>query len=103
MFFGATSFSEVPFSTAGGGVAFAVTGVQANLATGTVTVANPLVPVTGSRINFRTGSVSVITWELIPVDPGNNWVAIDPGSVVEYTNINPGVSQIWTPIDPDDP
>ena len=103
MFFGATSFSEVPFSTAGGGVAFAVTGVQANIGTGTVTVANPLVPVIGSRVNFRTGSVSVITWELVPVDPGNNWVAIDPNSVVSYTDINPGANQVWTEIDPNDP
>ena len=103
MFFGATSFSEVPFSTAGGGLAFAVTGAQINLATGQVTIANPLVPVIGSRINFNTGLVSVITWEPIPVDPGNNWVAIDPNSVVSYTDINPGATQVWTPIDPDDP
>lgn len=102
MFFGATTFSDVPFSTAGGGLAFAVTGVQANIATGQVTLANPLVPVIGNRINFRTGSVSVITWELIPVNPGNNWVAIDPNSVVQYTDINPNASQIWTPIDPDE-
>ena len=102
MFFGATSFSEIPFTTAGGGIAFAVSGVRANIATGAVTVANPLVPVIGTRFNLNTGSVSVITWEPIPVDPGNNWVAIDPNSVVNYTNINPGASQIWTPIDPDE-
>ena len=41
MFFGATSFSEIPFTTAGGGIAFAVSGVRANIATGTVAVANP--------------------------------------------------------------
>jgi hypothetical protein len=102
MFFGATSFSEVPFTTAGGGIAFAVNGVRTNISTGQVSIAAPLVAVNGSRLNSRTGSVSVITWEDVPVNPGNNWVAINPNSVVNYTNISPGASQTWTPIDPDE-
>jgi len=83
MFFGATSFSASPFADAGEiNALVVVTGNKINITIGNTTIAFPItVPVTGNRFNLANNPVSVITWNPIP----------------------PGVSQIWIPIDPDNP
>lgn len=62
-----------------------------------------VVRVTGVEIQVANNTADVIIWNDVPVDPGNNWVAIDPNSVVSYTDINPGATQVWEDIDPLDP
>ena len=92
-------------------------------ADGVIIIGNANVPVTGEEFEFTIGNISfkfvvrvtgvelqvanntadVIIWNDVPVDPDNNWVAIDPNSVVSYTDINPGATQVWEDIDPLDP
>ena len=83
MFFGATSFSAAPFAGVGVvNITVQPTGNRLNLSIGNTSVGLvTTVPVTGKQINLATDSINVITWNLIP----------------------PGASQIWIPIDPDNP
>jgi hypothetical protein len=83
MFFGATSFSASPFADAGEiNALVTLTGNQINVSIGNAQVVFPVtVPITGVEFSLATDTVDVITWNLIP----------------------PGASQIWIPIDPDNP
>ena len=85
MFFGATTFAQAPFSDVGSNVIspiVIVSGNQINVANGTIaTIPAQKIGTTGFQINVATGSVSVITWNPIP----------------------PGASQVWVPIDPNNP
>jgi len=101
MLFGFGSFAELPFSTSGPPVTYvSVTGNALTLGTGTVTVtadvdisavkntlaisigsatitANANVSPTGSGLTLATGTLQAITW----------------------SEIDPGVTMTWTPID----
>jgi len=83
MFFGTTSFAQSAFSDVGviGNRAVVVPdGSRLNISIGNLgPIPDVLMVPTGTRFNLATSSVSVITWTPIP----------------------PGVSQIWVPIDPD--
>lgn len=83
MFFGAQSFSSAPFSSEfAGNVTILATGNRLNITIGNTTVSLiKIVPVTGNQINLANNTVNVINWTPIP----------------------PGASQIWIPIDPDNP
>jgi len=83
MFFGATSFSSTPFAGVGiTNVVVNATGNRINIAIGNTNVGLvTTVPVTGRKINLATNTINVINWTPIP----------------------PGASQIWIPIDPDNP
>ena len=102
MLFGFGSFAELPFSTSGPPVTYvSVTGNALTLGTGSVTItgdanvtavknalaisigsatisANALVSPTGSGLTLATGTLQAITW----------------------SEIDPGVTMTWTPIDP---
>ena len=83
MFFGATTFAAAPFAGVGVvNITVQATGNQFNLAIGNTNVGLvTTVPVTGKQINLANNTISVINWTPIP----------------------PGASQIWIPIDPDNP
>jgi len=83
MFFGATSFSSAPFASEFvQNATILANGNQLNISIGNTTINIVItVPVTGNRFNLANNPVSVISWNPIP----------------------PGVSQIWIPIDPDNP
>ena len=83
MLFGAQSFSSAPFSSQYVlDSTVLLTGNRFNISIGNTTVAIvKVVPVTGNQINLANNIVNVINWNPIP----------------------PGASQIWVPIDPENP
>ena len=83
MLFGAQSFSSAPFSSQYvQDSTILLTGNQLNFSIGNTTVSIvKVVPVTGNQINLANNIVNVINWNPIP----------------------PGASQIWVPIDPENP
>ena len=83
MFFGATTFAAAPFAGVGVvNITVQPTGNQFNVAIGNTNVGLvTTVPVTGKQINLANNVVNVINWNQIP----------------------PGASQIWVPIDPENP
>jgi len=83
MFFGAQSFSSAPFASQYvQDSTILLTGNRLNITIGNTTVSIiKIVPVTGNQINLANNTVNVINWTPIP----------------------PGASQIWIPIDPDNP
>lgn len=83
MFFGATTFAAAPFAGVGVvNITVQPTGNQFNLAIGNTNVGLITnVAVTGNQINLANNTINVINWTPIP----------------------PGASQIWIPIDPDNP
>ena len=83
MFFGAQSFSSAPFASQYvQDSTILLTGNRLNITIGNTTVSLiKIVPVTGNQINLANNTVNVINWTPIP----------------------PGASQIWIPIDPDNP
>jgi len=81
MFFGAQSFSSAPFSSEFvGNVTILATGERINISIGSIEV-DVFIPVTGNQFNLATGDAFVVSWN----------------------GIDPGATQIWTPIDPDNP
>ena len=83
MLFGSTSFSAAPFSSQYVlDSTVLLTGNRFNISIGNTTVAIvKVVPVTGNQINLANNTINVINWTPIP----------------------PGASQIWIPIDPENP
>jgi hypothetical protein len=83
MFFGATTFAAAPFAGVGVvNITVQATGNRFNLAIGNTNVGLvTTVAVTGKQINLANNTINVINWTPIP----------------------PGASQIWIPIDPENP
>jgi len=81
MFFGATSFSSTPFAGVG--------------------ITNVVVNATGNRINIAVGNTNVNIVTAVPVTGQRFNLATNPVTVISWNPINPGVGQIWVPIDPD--
>jgi len=105
MFFGATSFSASPFASPGGvSVQVVVNGVQMNFAIGDVIITSESVILpTGQRVNLATGNVQVVLGQTVLVTGKQLALATNPVSVISWNPIPPGVSQIWIPIDPENP
>ena len=83
MLFGATSFAAAPFAGVG--------------------VINITVQPTGNRINAAIGNVQVGLVTSVPVTGNQINLASDTINVINWTQIPPGASQVWVPIDPDNP
>lgn len=83
MFFGATSFASAPFASE--------------------YIQNSSVLLTGNRLNITIGNATVAIVEVVSVTGNRFNLASDPVSVVSWNPIPPGVSQIWIPIDPNNP
>ena len=83
MFFGATSFSSTPFAGVG--------------------ITNVVVNATGNRINIAIGNTNVNLVTTVSVTGQRFNLATNPVTVISWNPINPGIGQIWIPIDPDNP
>ena len=83
MLFGATSFAAAPFAGVG--------------------VVNITVQPTGNRLNLTIGNTAVELVTTVSVTGNQFNLASSTGDVIVWTQIPPGASQIWVPIDPDNP
>jgi hypothetical protein len=83
MFFGATSFAAAPFAGVG--------------------VVNITVQATGNRFNIAIGNTTVDLVTRVVVNGNQINLANNTVNVINWTPIPPGASQIWIPIDPDNP
>jgi len=103
MYFGTTSFAESPFASTGGvGQVVSVTGNRINISIGnTIISADSVVLPNGKRINVATGNVSIKIGQTVLVSGVELELATNPVTVISWNPINPGVGQIWVPIDPD--
>ena len=83
MLFGATPFASTTFAGVGiQNVTILANGNRLNLTIGNTTIGQITpVPVTGNQFNLATGDAFVVSWN----------------------GIDPGATQIWVPIDPDNP
>ena len=105
MFFGSTSFSASPFASPGGVNIFVTpTGTSIVTRTGTVTIAaKATVNVTGEEIIIRVGNVTVKLGKTVSVAGIELALANAGVDVISWTPIPPGATQVWVPIDPNDP
>lgn len=105
MFFGATSFSAAPFADPGGvSVQVVLNGVQMNFAIGDVVIQGKVVVLpNGERVNLATGNVTIKLGKTVLVTGEELALASNALDVIVWNPIPPGVSQIWVPIDPDNP
>jgi hypothetical protein len=83
MFFGAQSFSSAPFASQ--------------------YVQNSTILLTGNRLNITIGNTTVSIIKIVPVTGNQINLANNTVNVINWTPIPPGASQIWIPIDPDNP
>ena len=105
MLFGATPFANSPFADPGGvSIFFQVTGSQINVDTGTVGIsASATVLPDGSGYEVTIGNVTIKIGKTVAVNGVRINLANSEVSVVSWNPIPPGVSQVWVPIDPDNP
>ena len=105
MFFGATSFAASPFGSPGGvSIAFTVTGSEIQVDTGNVAIsASARILPGGSEIEVSIGNVQVRLPATVLVTGVELDLATGEAFVVSWNPIAPGATQIWTPIDPDNP
>jgi len=83
MFFGATTFAAAPFAGVG--------------------VVNITVQATGNRFSIAIGNTTVDLVTRVVVNGNQINLANNTVNVINWTPIPPGASQIWIPIDPDNP
>ena len=105
MLFGATTFSQAAFADQGGvSVQVILNGQQLNFAIGNVVIeGKSIVLPTGDRVNLATGNVQVVLGQTVLVTGKELALANNTVNVINWTPIPPGASQIWIPIDPDNP
>jgi len=105
MFFGATSFAASPFGSPGGvSISFTVTGSEIQVDTGNVAIsASARILPGGSEIEVSIGNVQVRLPATVLVTGVELDLATGDSFVVSWNPIAPGATQIWTPIDPDNP
>lgn len=105
MFFGGSSFASSPFGDPGGVSVFVtLNGQRMNFAIGNVQIAGEnLVLPTGERVNLATGNVQVVLGQTVLVTGEELALANNVVNVINWNPIPPGASQIWVPIDPDNP
>jgi len=102
MLLGFAAFAELPFSTGGPPVTYVtVTGNALTLGTGSVTVtAGATVVVLKNALAISIGSATITADA--NVTPEANALALATGivSAITWSEIDPGVTMTWTPIDP---
>ena len=105
MFFGATSFAASPFGSPGGvSVNFIVNGSQINVDTGDVVIsASARILPNGSEIELTIGNAVIRLPKTVLVTGVELDLATGDSFVVSWNAIDPGATQIWVPIDPDNP
>ena len=102
MLFGFGSFAELPFSTSGPPVTYVtVTGNALTLGTGSVTITADA-NVTAVKISLVISIGSATITADANVSPTGNALTLATGTIsaITWSEIDPGVSMTWTPIDP---
>ena len=105
MYFGGSSFASSPFADPGGVSVFVtVNGQRMNFAIGNVQIIGKSVVLpTGQRVNLSTGDVVIKIGQTVVATGVELALANNVVNVVNWNPIPPGASQIWVPIDPDNP
>jgi lipopolysaccharide assembly outer membrane protein LptD (OstA) len=105
MYFGGSSFASSPFGDPGGVSVFVtLNGQRMNFAIGNVQIlADSVVLPTGERVNLTTGNVEIKIGKTVIVTGAELALANNVVNVINWNPIPPGASQIWVPIDPDNP
>ena len=102
MLLGFAAFAELPFSTGGPPVTYVtVTGNALTLGTGSVTITADA-NVTAVKISLVISIGSATITADANVTPEANALALATGTVsaITWSEIDPGVTMTWTPIDP---
>jgi lipopolysaccharide assembly outer membrane protein LptD (OstA) len=105
MYFGGSSFASSPFGDPGGVSVFVtVSGQRMNFAIGNVVFeGDAIVLPTGKRVNLSTGNVQVVLGQTVLVTGAELELANTGVDVISWNPIPPGASQVWVPIDPNNP
>ena len=102
MLLGFGAFAELPFSTAGPPVTYVtVTGNALTIGLGSLTItADANVTVLKNALAISIGSATITADA--NVTPEANALALATGTIsaITWSEIDPGVSMTWTPIDP---
>jgi hypothetical protein len=102
MLLGFASFAELPFSTGGPPVTYVtVTGNALTLGTGSVTITADA-NVTAVKISLVISIGSATITADANVSPTGNALTLATGTIsaITWSEIDPGVTMTWTPIDP---
>ena len=102
MLLGFAAFSELPFSTGGPPVTYVtVTGNALTLGTGSVTITADA-NVTAVKISLAISIGSATITADANVSPTGNALTLATGTIsaITWSEIDPGVTMTWTPIDP---
>ena len=102
MLLGFAAFAGLPFSTGGPPVTYiTVTGNALTLGTGTVTVtAGATVVVLKNALAISIGSATITADANVTLEANALALATGIVSALTWSEIDPGVSMTWTPIDP---
>jgi hypothetical protein len=105
MLFGAVPFAAAPFADPGGVSVFvSLSGNRINIDTGTVGIsASARILPNGSEVEITIGNVTIRVNKNVLVSGAQINLATNTLDVITWNPIPPGVSQIWIPIDPDNP
>ena len=105
MLFGATPFANSPFADPGGVSIFVtVSGQRLNFSVGNVTIiGKSIVLPTGQRVNLTTGNVVIKIGQTVGVTGVRINLASGTASVISWNPIVPGATGTWIPIDPNNP
>ena len=101
MLLGFAAFAELPFSTGGPPVTYVtVTGNALTLGTGSVTITGDA-NVTAVKISLAISIGSATITADANVTPEANALALATGTIsaITWSEIDPGVTMTWTPID----
>ena len=104
MLFGFAAFAELPFSTGGVATTYVtVTGNALALGTGTVTAAgDATVVVTKNALAISIGSATITGNATVVPTGAALTLATGTVSAITWSEIIPGATMTWVPIDPTD-
>ena len=102
MLLGFAAFAGLPFSTGGPPVTYVtVTGNALTLGTGSVTItADANVTAVKISLVISIGSATITAGANVSVTGNSLTVATGTVSAITWSEIDPGVTMTWTPIDP---
>jgi hypothetical protein len=105
MYFGGSAFASSPFGDPGGVSVFVVlSGNRVNVSTNTVGIAaSARILPGGSEIEVSIGNVQVKLPATVAVTGIQIELANAGVDVISWNPIPPGASQVWVPIDPNNP
>ena len=102
MLFGFAAFAELPFSTGGPPVTYvSVTGNALTLGTGTViATGGATVSISGNSLVISLGSATITGSASVSVTGAALTLATGTIGAITWSEIQPGATMTWTPIDP---